>query len=152
MKVNDLPSDSVLELSLVDCNHHNQKSRTHPRIGEKQPNRGAGGGTRTRNKNNERDLSVIGYARIRLFDEATGKLVQGQKRLPLQLSSSSSSSPSSSSRTSELFNAGGETNTNISSSPQEESTTEKELIVFTEELERFEEMPVSYTHLRAHET
>ena len=24
MKVNDLPSDSVLELSLVDCNHHNQ--------------------------------------------------------------------------------------------------------------------------------
>lgn len=83
MKVNDLPSDSVLELSLVDCNHHNQKSRTQPRIGEKQPNRGAGGGTRTRNKNNERDLSVIGYARIRLFDEATGKLVQGQKRLPL---------------------------------------------------------------------
>ena len=144
MKVNDLPSDSVLELSLVDCNHHNQKSRTQPRIGEKQPNRGAGGGTRTRNKNNERDLSVIGYARIRLFDEATGKLVQGQKRLPLQLSSSSSSSPSSSSRTSELFNAGGETNTNISSSPQEESTTEKELIVLTEELERFEEMLSKY--------
>lgn len=141
MKVNDLPSDSVLELSLVDCNrNHLQKSSGT--LGEKQLHAGAGTRTRRRNKNknDEQDSSIIGYARIKLFDEATGKLVEGQKRLPLQLSSSPSSTASG------MNTADGVAGNNddISLSPLEESATEKELIVFTEELERFEEMLSKY--------
>jgi phosphatidylinositol 3-kinase len=141
MKVNDLPSDSVLELSLVDCNRNHLQKSTGT-LGEKQSHAGAGTRTRRRNKNknDEQDSSIIGYARIKLFDEATGKLVEGQKRLPLQLSSSPSST------TSGMNTADGAAgnNNDISLSPLEESATEKELIVFTEELERFEEMLSKY--------
>ena len=129
MKVNDLSADSVLELSLLDCN-----LKSSPLL-EKEKQ--GGGGTqhqrKSNNKKNEHHLSVIGYTRIKLFDDNSGRLVQGQKRLPLLLSNGTNNNINIST-----------SNTKNSSIALEESTTEKELILFTEELERFEKILSKY--------
>ena len=131
VKVKDLPLQSVLEFAIYDGSILSSSS----------PNK---------NANMLEKAGLLGFGRIKLFDEY-GKFVQGQKQLPLTLLSDendfNNNNSSSSSTTLDIINSNATplaSNNNNNDEHQRQKQQQQQELIFTEELERFEEQLGSY--------